>query len=238
MKNIEIISICIAAILTAITSSKWKAINTLSKITLISIIVASVLTAINSYRQTAKDAIIERVNAKFGNIEDLYGSTIPKMKIGSGDNAATFILGGTGTFDFKPFGPLIKLYIKDNKLFVNTIIRNLDGKVIAVIEDNTWTLYENDFEYNDDNSTTFELVNKGERKVFFQIQLINGIASISGYLLNDKGLGFIFYDAPKDLKGSLMHIIRSEEDKAQIPNDIVIPRIFKYPRDKYYGIRI
>lgn len=168
MKSIEIIFICIAAILTAITSSKWKLINTLSKITLIFIIVASVLTAINSYRQTAKDAIIERVNAKFGDIKDLHGATIPKMKIGSGDNAATIILAGrTGTFDFKPFGPLIKLYIKNNKLFVNTIIRDLDGKVIAVIEDNTWTLYENDFEYNDDNSTTFELVNKGERNVFF-----------------------------------------------------------------------
>lgn len=185
-----------------------------------------------------KEALIERINANFGDIEDLHGATVPQMRIGNSDSGAIFILGGTGVLNFAPYGPLIKLYVKDQKLYVNTIIRNLDGKVIAAIEDNTWTLFENDFEYNDDNKTAFELVSKGDRKVFFQVELKNGLAYISGYLLNEDGIGFIFYNRQGQSGSFIFTIGDKDENKSKIPKDIFIPRIFKYPRSKYYGEKL
>jgi|GEM_PF-6198882 len=236
MKVFEIVLLCITAICTIILTYKWSELNSSKKILSIIAIITSVVVAFNSYKQTKKDEVVERINAKFGDIKDLHGSiTIPKMAMGL-KSTAIILLGGSGIFGLDLYsGPLMQLYIKDGKLFVSTIIRNLDGKIIAVIEDNTWTIFDDDFEYNDDNKTAFELVTKGERSVFFQIELKDGVAHISGYLLNDKGLGFIFYNL-QDYSGA-MYLIKEPETKHHMPSYINIPRIFKYPREKYYGDR-
>ena len=232
MKIIEIIFTCLAATLGGILTYKWKEIGLLGKVTLIVVIIAALLIAINEYRKNSEEKRVEKINSKYGEIVDEDGATIPVIMIGNtgSDSGAELILGGTGTFNFDPYGPLLKVYVKKNKLYVNTIIRD-DKKVIAVIEDNIWTLYDNSYEYNNDN-TAFELVTKGERKVFFQIELKNGTARVSGFLINDKGWGLMFHAFDK---GGLMEQIRSHEDYLESYGNLgLIKRLFKYPREKFY----
>jgi hypothetical protein len=238
MKAIEIILTCVAAILAGLVTYKWKSLDTLGKITLITIIIAAILIAINSYRQSKKDSLIEKINAKFGDIKDIDGAIFPKMAVGN-KNAGAFYYSSNnvGVFDIEPVGPLIKIYVLNNRLFVNVIVRDLYGKAIAVIEDNTWTIFDNDFEYNNDN-TAFELVSKGERIVYFQIELSNGIAYISGYLLNNKGFGFAFFNLPGGVNKSLALVVKPDLNSTRIPQNLNIPRIFKYPRGKYYRVRL
>lgn len=155
--------------------------------------------------------------------------------LGNNDNGPSLIL-SNGLLNFKPFGTLLKLNIENEKLILNVLIRNLNGKVIAVIEDNTWTIFDSEFEYNN-NETTFELVTNGERKVFFQIDYRNAKAYVSGYLINDKAIGMIIYNDTNNINSSSIFIV-PPKNKSDIPTDLNIPRIFKYPREKYYGVKI
>ncbi|MGI4020037.1 MAG: hypothetical protein ACRYFA_00890 [Janthinobacterium lividum] len=236
MKTLEILAVCVAAILTAITTYKWKDIDWIGKSALIVIILAAILVAINGYRQNKKDELkakkeelIEKVNAKFGDIQDIEGATIPVLTFGNG---ATQIFLPQGVFNLEQFGPLIKLYIKNEKLHVNTIINERTGSPIAAIDDNTWTLYNDDYEYNNDD-TAFELVTKAEREVYFQVELKNGFAYLAGALFNKKGEGVCFIPGQDGV--TLQVIFSNSEMKLDISS---IKKIFKYPRAKYYSKRI
>ncbi|AWX44218.1 hypothetical protein HME9304_01218 [Flagellimonas maritima] len=234
MKSLEIIFSLIAAILTAFVSYKWKNIDILGKITLIAVIIATIFIAINSFRQTKKEALIERVNAKFG---DIKTSSSPRMQIKLGDKewAAGFVT-VSGVFRIGNYGPWFKLGYENNTLLINFIIRDLNGKVIAVIEDNVWTIFDNNYEYNNDD-TTFEMVTKGERKVFFQIKYRKGEAYLTGFLLDEKANGFAIYGMEKG-KGTKVKPIGENKQNAPTPTDLNIPRIFKYPRGKYLGVKL
>lgn len=154
-------------VLTLFTTYKWKEINLLGKITLILSIFLAFIVLINAYKAAKKEALIERIEAKFGDI-DTKGAKQTIMMLGNRDDGAkvhlldgVFIMRG---LDDKPF---IKLDVVDDKLLVNVVIRDLSGKVIAVIEDSTWTVFDDNYEYND-VPNAFELVTKGERDVFFK----------------------------------------------------------------------
>ncbi|MEJ7736622.1 MAG: hypothetical protein WKF97_04275 [Chitinophagaceae bacterium] len=193
LKTWEIIFFFAAAVLTAFVTYKWKELLILGKVTLIIIIVSSSISALTNYIQHRKDRLLEKVNAEFGDLNDPSDAIYPpSFRIG--DSGAEFRLIG-GVLNFQPFGPLVKLYIKDDHLCVFVIIRDKSGKPIAVIDENIWTLYNSEYEFNYDN-TAFELVTPGERKVYFQIQFKNGRAQISGVLLNEKGMGINMYQMP------------------------------------------
>jgi hypothetical protein len=184
-----------------------------------------------------KEALIERINAKFGDLKDIDGAKAPKIGVGNIDDAKIIYNSISNTCIFRlETEPLVKLYVINNKLVVNIIVRSLDGKEIAVIEDNTWTIYNNDFEYNNDE-TAFELVTKGERCVYFQIVFRNGVAHISGCLLDKKGRGAAFFNMDNT---SNLFAIKPDSKNVIDMNKILnlnIPRIFKYPREKHIGER-
>jgi hypothetical protein len=231
MKTLEIIAVLVAAILTILATFKWKTLDWIGRSALIVGIVAAAIVAYNSYEKNQRDDLLEQINATYGDISDLDGATIPEVQIG--EDGTKFVL-LDGVFNFKPFGPLIKVYVKDKKLFVNTIIHQKGGEVIAAIDGNTWTTFDKNYEYNNDE-TAFELVTAGERKVYFQIALKNGIAHMSGILLNEKGEGIEFVNRP-DLNGSTLTPIGPYATTAIL--QYYIQPIFKYPRQKYYGQRV
>ncbi len=76
--------------------------------------------------------------------------------------------------DFKG-GPICNIYVKDSRLYVDIVIWDKNLNELAIINVNEWTVYDNDLEYNNDE-TGFELVTKGDRKVYFQVYLEKGSA--------------------------------------------------------------
>jgi hypothetical protein len=242
MNFLEIIFILVAAILTTIVSYKWKEVGKLGKSALIFVILTAVFVAVNSFRETQKEALIERIKAKYGELQT-EGALSPIVMIGCMDNGTSLHL-TNGNLNFGGNKPVIKLGVKDEKLLINVIIRDLNGEVIAVIEDSVWTVFNDDYEYND-NDSTFELVTKGERKVFFQAFYRNKMIYISGYILDEKGYGAVMYNILEKYSGTIVNrsvifIASSEESKKILskPIGMNIPRIFKYPRDKYYGEKL
>lgn len=235
MEYFEIIITAIAALLTAFTANKWGQLKPIGRVVMVFVIVSLLVGAVNSWRKESKEEKIERINAKFGDIKDLAGATVPMLQIGNRDTG-TILASTNNLIGFVSNKQMFQLYVKNNRLNVDAIIRGFDGKPIAVIEDNTWTLYNEDFEYNDDN-TAFELVTEGERKVFFQIVLVNGIAKVSGFLLDEEGTGLMLA-SPVGNSGSLLRKVVEGESIETIEPHLFSERVFKYPRAKYYGVRV
>src|ERR1035438_3720986 len=69
-----------------------------------------------------KQKLLEEINKTFGDIKDLYGATIPVFDMGGGSKLIPKFASGVMFAD--ELGPLLKLYVKNGKLFVNTIIRD------------------------------------------------------------------------------------------------------------------
>ncbi len=65
------------------------------------------------------------------------------------------------------------------------IVNDSLGKLILAIYQNTWTVYQNDDEYNYDNQA-IEIVTNGDRKVYFHVELKKRIAHIEGALYTSK----------------------------------------------------
>lgn len=235
MNYLSILFAAAATILGIIFTVKSEQPSILGKVFLVVGILSAILIIVTSIQAYRKEKVLERINANFGDVKDLVGAKIPQIAIGHKNSPAVFQLNESALMVDSNNQPLLKAYIKDSKLLVNALIYGLNGKIIAAIEENTWTIFDKEFEYNDDNRTAFELVTKGERKVFFQIQLYNGMAYIAGHILSKDGYGVIFYAPPNKTEGGAMHIIRNENDKKDIPDSIHVERLFKYPREKYYG---
>jgi hypothetical protein len=73
--------------------------------------------------------------------------------------------------------------------------------------------------------------------VFFQIKYRNGISYFTGFILNNKGEGYAVFGI-KEGEGSVLKPIGENKQNAPTPSDLNIPRYFKYPRDKYLGIKL
>ena len=132
--------------------------------------------AINTFIKNKKEDLLEKITASFGEISDETEVPVAKMEIDNG--GSIFTLSKAGVFGIKPeFDDLFKLYVKSNKLFINAIIRDRKGDVIAAIYQNEWTWYKKGYEYNNDNNA-FEIVTQGDRKVFFNVDLQKGISLI------------------------------------------------------------
>ncbi len=217
---------------------KWSQSSKSKQLFIIFGIVGAIVLFWNQYNAWSQKNLIEKVNATFGDINDINNAQIPILEFGSSHSGVT-LLNKYGVFN-AGFGDLLKLYVANNKLYVNTIIRDMDGKPIAVINENTWKLYNSNYEYNNNNEA-FELVTKGERKVYFQVKLEKGIARVQGMLLNDMGKGVYVQSLPerKDGYESMMIIANGNLQKIgnlqyDIKTSTVIP-LFKYPREKYLG---
>ena len=228
MRIAEIILVLVLGIYSIITGSKWKEINWIKKTFVLIAIIGAIVIGWNAYQDYKKQELIEKINSSYGELVDTTKAKIPTVQIGGGNK---LYLENDGVFSVPPYTNLFKVFIKNNKLYLNTILRNRKGEVIAVIDENVWTIFDNNYEYNDDE-TAFEMVTRGERKVFFQIELKDGVANFSGYIYTEKGYGLYFYGAP-----GISFMAPIELNKPMPKKYIELKRIFKYPRAKYYGVR-
>jgi hypothetical protein len=113
------------------------------------------------------------------------------------------------------------------------------------MDGNEWTMYSDDYEYNNDD-TGFEIVTKGDRKAYFQIYLKDGIAHVLGVVTDKYGVGIKFVQSVKDPEPhhdefeSLLFVgilPSADPNKLKKAYEAVATPIFKYPRQKYIGVR-
>jgi len=232
VKPFEIILLVIVTISSTIIAFNWKKVNWFIR----SFIALSILLAIsigwNALQEYNKQLLIEKINASFGEIVDTDKARVPAIAIGY--SKAILILEKNGSFGTSTNKNILKLYVEDDKLFLKIILRDKDGEVVACVNGNTWTIFDENYEYNNDDNA-FEIVTRGEREVFFHIELLKGIAHVEGYLFDDKGNALCLYSAELNGKEEgLMNVIPKGKN---IPPLKTIDRIFKYPREKYYSIR-
>lgn len=228
MKIFQITIVLILAIYGIIIETKWKKISVGKRVLgIISILVAIVI-GWNSYEDLQKENVLEKINSKIGDIwhdGDVY---YPELQFGYG--RATFI-SQHGEVKWQMGNEtLFRLYVKNNKLIFYGIIRDKDGEVIAGVYDNEWEIFKTGYEYNSDDHG-FEVVVAGERTVFFQIDLKDSIAHISGFIFNNDGNGIYVCAAPNG--GSFLTTLKKDE----YFEPTYIKPIFKYPREKYLGLR-
>lgn len=187
----------------------------------------------NGVQKYREEQILKEVNKTFGQIEDFSGATKPQIKLGHGENGFTVGTPSGVAFADELNEPKLKVLLKNNKLFVSTIVRAFDGHLIAVINNNEWELIDkSQVDYNN-NDTSFEVVSKGLHKVYFQVELINGAAHVTGLLVSEKGNGWYFYSDPTTQAG-LMGLVKADST-FDIPE--TAQPIFKYPREGHLGER-
>ena len=233
MKIFQIILVLVLSIYSIINIPKLKRKNWKTRIfTLLSLLAAFVISW-NGIKDFNKQQLLEKINSSYGELVNTKESTVPMVKIG--DTKAAFIIKGTGVFNFPPYTNLFKVFVKDNRLYLNMIVRDRGGNIIAAIYENVWTMYDNSYEYNDDENA-FEIVTRGDRKVFFHMELKEGAAHIEGFLFSENCYGLYFHPSKSiiGVDGAFADQIRPGELVSITYN---IQRIFKYPRAKYYGIR-
>jgi hypothetical protein len=232
MKTLEIILVAAATLLGIFLKMKWGNLSGWERVGVIVASLVALTIAYNGYKKNKDEDLIKRVEAKVGEIEDPHGAKLPSIEIGQ--NSGTIIsLTNSNVFFATNEGPLFKVMVEANKLFVYVVIRQAKDDVLAVIEKNVWTVFDNDFEYNNDDEG-FELVTKGDRKVFFQIFLNKGYASLSGILMDKKGVGIALYPSIDQEGGMYSNLTVPGCVEAVYKST---PRLFKYPRSKFLGIR-
>ena len=232
MGTVSILCGLCAGILGIITPIKWKELKLMGKTSLIFTVISLGVGSAYTYSQYQKSNLIEKVNASFGNIYDNKNSRYPRIAIGFVNDAPILEYVKSGTFEVNHV-PLLKLYLKDNKLFVNIVIKDSLGNPILAIADNEWTKYQDAYEFNNDENA-IELVTKGDRKVFFHLKLSNGIAYIEGTLYTGlyKGVN-LFVGKEIDEGWNGIQIL----GKGTVIDNDNLKRLFKYPRERYLGIR-
>lgn len=242
MKIFEYILGGIVGVLIAINIPKWTRLNWKEKTLAIAGIIFALVVAYDGITDYLNTDLKEKINASYGDIYDVQDATLPSIAIGMRGNTPKFITNEMGTFNLRIgnvlFSNLLKVYIKKNKLYVNMIIYDSTGIPALGIFENTWKVYADEFEYNYDNQA-IEVVTNGTHELLFHLELRDGVVHIEGNIYlpktdssrNHRFKGIkVFKDS---YGGAIMPLDGSKKD---INNSI--PNIFKYPREKYLGVRV
>lgn len=229
MKVLEYILAALLSSYAIYSATNWYTQSVTGKVFMVLSILLLIIICFNAIKQKNKEDQDEKINSVIGNIKsnDSHNGIIDLF---IGDNGNTRFRLGSGGFISDGDDPIFKLSIENNKLELYALIRDPHGKVAAVIEKNVWTCFNN--EYNNDTNA-FEIVTAGERKVYFQIEYKNGCAHFRGALVNSKGTGGMFWI---DDNGSARGI-QLVNNSFNINIDLKSKVIFKYPRQKYLGVR-
>lgn len=226
MEYVQMALACLTAIFIAFTTKKWKDLKWLGRTMVLIAAILSIVVFINGCNAYRKKLLVESIEKSFGDIEYTPGTYKPALKFGRG--GANFM--GLTTISFTK-EIVLRVYAQDDKLLLSTVIRDRDGNVIAVIDENEWTMFQKDkYEYNND-AKGFEIVTKGDRKVWFQISLNDSIATLNGFLINKFGKG-AYFTSDRNSQAMFIYLVKGF---VFTPSDI--PTLFKYPRERYYGVR-
>ncbi|MGN7888405.1 hypothetical protein [Dyadobacter sp. 22481] len=119
---------------------------------------------------------------------------------------------------------------KSGNLLVSFIVRDKFGEIVAEMTENEWELNEENFYKRNYDDTGLEVIDsKGD--VIFQIELEKGLIKLQGKLYTRSGGGAAFYCAPDGAA-----VIQGFD--STFVDSIHIQPIFKYPSEKYFGVRL
>ena len=206
---------------------KWKDLNKRGKLAIIFLILCLGIIALYSFNQYQNDKREEKINSTYGDLKSEY-TQYPAVGIGFTIDAAKIITGADGVFSIADIR-VFKAYVKNNKLYVDMVIRDSLGNPIITIQGNEWTKYQDAYEFNNDDNA-LELVTKGDRNVLFHLKLVNGIVYIEGTFYVGVNKGFNFFTGNKWDGFQML-------GPGVYPNNEKMRRIFKYPRERYLGVR-
>lgn len=222
------------AILTPFGKRNWAESDLTGKSIYIITVIGLLATDVFQIKDYRKNVLLEKVAAKIGSFAGYSETGYLKLSFGPNDLCAMSWAEAETKEVFGPFMyRMINIYRKNNKLCVYAIVRDKTGNPIAVINENEWTLLSDDYEYNNDEHG-FELVTKGERKVYFQVYIKNDIVHMLGILLCETGDGLKFVGCQYPWNG----MVKLSTEKPYLFTGIDGAAIFKYPRGTHLGERI
>ena len=112
-------------VLAVFTKGKWKDTNWAGRVGLITAILLTLVAAYSTYKKWRKDELIEKVESRFGIIDDLDGATFPKIAIGPNNDAAIdWIAFVKSSHELLGYTAPFRLYIKEDKLFIDIVVRD------------------------------------------------------------------------------------------------------------------
>ena len=219
------------------TVKEWNSAKRWKRIIVIVLCVAAVYVGYITYKSVQEDKTVANLTKLLFEVKDTSILNDFQVQIGTGgpvfDMAKTTIFGIPRT----PLARMFRIYTLEGRLALQMVVRDGMGKPIAAIDGTDWDVYNTeDYEYNSDDNA-FEIVTKGDRRVFFQIDYRNKIAHIAGAFFIKSRLGAYFYQNMNN--GSIIFYPENYTFNIDEIGD-VIPRIFKYPRriySKLEGIR-
>ena len=222
-----------AAIIVLIAKEDWKSANGRKRAGIIAAIVLIALAYLKDYYNNEKEENLKNINATVFSIKSEQKVKVAFPIIDIGRSTGGFAL-ADGVFALDSTGHLMSIFIVNGKLQVFAKIRNRKGEVIANVESNECTLFSDDYEYNNDDNG-FELVTKGERDVYFHIDLKDGVAHIEGFLIGDGPIGMYISQYSKRKTAGLVEPFRIK-DSVKLKLDPIKP-LFKYPRSTHFRER-
>jgi hypothetical protein len=151
-------------------------------------------------------------------------SSIPKGNITGGKSYGPLSAYGSDL-------PLTFTIDKKGALLVNAKYRDFDGNIVAEINNNEWVINHNNYFKRNYDSTGFEVIDKdGITK--FQIEFINNkIIKIGGVFRDSCNWWFV-----SDSRTSVFDV-RFMKKEEIIKESTKVPDLFRYPSEKYLGIR-
>lgn len=123
----------IIAVVAIFNGVKWKEISNGKRAVILVAVIGSIFMFINQNKAYKKAKIIDRINATFGDIKDIKNATLPLVVIGNSNVKFAPAQGSNGVVRLLN-GIEFKVYIKNDKLFINIVIRNSKGEVIVKAE--------------------------------------------------------------------------------------------------------
>jgi hypothetical protein len=125
----------------------------------------------------------------------------------------------------------ITVEYENGKILLSTFIRDQQGKLIATIDKNHWSVNPNRSICMDKNYTSDSLeVLDGRGHVVLQVRLYPDRLSVQGLWFNDKGIGVELVSTPeKGWRSLVLKPPRGTDD------EILIPELFKYPSTKHWA---
>lgn len=118
----------------------------------------------------------------------------------------------------------IKIKVEQGKLLISAWITDKEGKMVAQIVDNEWRLNPDNFYDRNFSNTAFEVIDKTKMPIF-QIVIKSN---------NEIDMGGIFYyPGGKVVITSKSFMVNPHDDAFKQE----MRRIFKYPSDKFLGVK-
>lgn len=193
-------------------------------------VVAAGCTFFAVYFKAQSDSLDKRKKANVGTLSIKPGINVPRRVIELGPNGSRIDQGGpAGTPHFNFGGTSLLVEEVDGRLCVSTQIRDCDGKIIAELTKNEWSLGGSaifDRNYTDDALE----VRDQYGEVVFQVRLFPDRVQVQGKFVGVDGFGTAILGPAKKGEGS--RIVRSTLPEYK---EVRIEPIFRYPSSLHFG---